>query len=209
MACRAIWKPSTSRDNPASVVLLTSVGLICLADLTTRIRLTGVKSLLTKDLKCATSYLLVLGIWPAVAIPGAMVAISLRSPVFLRPEFRNPIWDWAENSFSIEHWHILIFIFGTTLFTLFLDLFGSGRLGNVAAGLMGASALVASIAINFYMLPASPGRYIPNPYNNSILTYFVEPALGVFSLSLVLGYVYIPYRFMRTGRGGRNSHRAD
>ena len=199
----AVWlvvpygSPAHLAITPASVVLLTAVGLICLADLTTRAKLIGVKSLLTKDLKRATSYLLVLGIWPAVAIPGAMVAISLRNPIFFKPEFRDSVWDWAENAFSIGHWHILIFIFGATLFILFLDLFGSGRLRNVTAGLMGASALAASIMTNLYMLPASPRMYIPNPYNNSILTYFVEPALGAFSLSLVLGYVSILGRFMK------------
>jgi hypothetical protein len=200
IAVWAVWpfgRPAHLAITPSSVLLLAVVSSIVISDLVTRIRNTGIKNLLTDGLSRISSYLLIIGIWPTVAIPGAIVAISLRNPVIIKPEFRNVIWDWAENAFSIGHWHILIFFFGAALFIIILDLFRTGRIGKLISALAGISAVLAAIAINFYMVPFEPENFIPNPYNNLILTYFVEPALGIFSVSIAAGFFYILNRFIK------------
>lgn len=44
--------------------------------------------------------------------PGALVAMSLRKPLFFNPEFRNEVWDWAELPYNIGHWHAILLLWG-------------------------------------------------------------------------------------------------
>jgi hypothetical protein len=195
----AVWplgKIAHLAITPAALLLIFAVALIAVAELKRRAMELGVGALLTSHIKYPAVYLLLIWVWPTVAVPGAIVATSLRQPRFLQPEFRNPVWDWAENAYNIGHWHILIFLYGAALFILYLDLFSRGRIGHLAMGLAAISTLVASLAVNFYMVPANPGRYVPNPYNDVVLTFLVEPALALFALAVAVGYLYMLYSYL-------------
>jgi hypothetical protein len=132
-------------------------------------------------------------IWAFVAIPGAIVAISLRKPRFFNPEFRAEVWDWAELAYNIGHWHILLVFWGTVLLLAYLTMTKS-KIAALAGWITIAGLLLATSTINLYMLanPAQP--YTPNPYNNFWLQYFVEPGLGLMTVGIILSY----YLFLRT-----------
>ena len=127
--------------------------------------------------------------WVAVAIPGAVVATSLRSPRFFTPAFRDPLWDWAEIAYSIGHWHILLTTWGVVLALIYVGYVNRGLWSNIAGYLTIAGYIGASLGINLYMLGNPPGRYIPNPYDNTYLTYIVEPMLGIMAVGIALTYI--------------------
>ncbi len=136
--------------------------------------------------------------WLAVAIPGALVAMSLRKPLFFNPEFRAEVWDWAELAYNIGHWHILLLTWGVTLLVIYMvyprDF---GKFGRIAGYFTLAGFLIASVGINFYMLGNPPGEYSPNPYNNIYLTTIVEPGLGLLSLGVAIGYLLYLRGFLK------------
>ncbi len=129
-------------------------------------------------------------IWIAVAVPGVLVAMSLRKPLFFNPEFRAEVWDWAELAYNIGHWHILLLTWGVTLLVIYMvyprDL---GRFGRIAGCITLAGFFIASVGINFYMLGNPPGEYSPNPYSNIYLSTIVEPGLGLLSFGVAMGYL--------------------
>ncbi len=131
--------------------------------------------------------------WLSVTIPGALVAMSLRKPLFFNPPFRDPAWDWAELAYNVGHWHILLGMWGITVLLVYLswpvDLFGTSKVAKLGGwfSLLGFGS--AAISVNLYMLGNPPGPYSPNPYGNMWLTYLVEPSLVVMSLGIFISYV--------------------
>ncbi|MBO8182136.1 MAG: hypothetical protein H0Z28_04995 [Archaeoglobus sp.] len=136
--------------------------------------------------------------WVGVAIPGALVAMSLRKPLFFNPAFRDEMWDWAELAYNIGHWHILLLTWGVILFVIYIIYpISLGKMGKIAGYLTLGGYLIASIGINLYMLGNPPGAYSPNPYDNIFLKTIVEPALGMLSLGVALGYLTCLKEFLR------------
>ncbi|RDD52895.1 MAG: hypothetical protein BA066_07255 [Candidatus Korarchaeota archaeon NZ13-K] len=128
--------------------------------------------------------------WAFIAVPGALVAMSLRRPLFFDPEFRNEVWDWAELSYNIGHWHEILLLWGVVLLLVYISqLRGYGRLASISGWLSLTGMLLAMAAINLYMLANPPGRYSPNPYSNFWLSHLVEPGLVVMSAGIVLSYL--------------------
>lgn len=136
--------------------------------------------------------------WIAVAIPGALVAMSLRKPLFFNPEFRAEVWNWAELAYNIGHWHILLLSWGVMLLVIYMVYpVNLGRAGRIAGYLTLAGYFIASTGINLYMLGNPPGEYIPNPYDNIYLSTIVEPGLGLLSMGVVLAYFLYLKQFLR------------
>ncbi len=131
--------------------------------------------------------------WLSVAIPGAVVAMSLRKPVFFNPPFRDPVWDWAELAYNVGHWHILLGMWGITVLLVYLswpvDLFRTSKVAKVGGWLSLLGFGAAAITVNLYMLGNPPGPYSPNPYGNLWMTYLVEPSLVIMSLGIFISYV--------------------
>ncbi len=128
--------------------------------------------------------------WAFVAVPGAIVAISLRKPLFFKPEFRSEVWDWAELSYNIGHWHILLLLWGITLLLLYTaQVKWNSRLASISSWLTLLGMLIATASLNLYMLANPPGAYSPNPYSNPWLSLLVEPALILMSLGVALSYI--------------------
>jgi hypothetical protein len=135
--------------------------------------------------------------WVAVAVPGAIVAISLRNPRFFNPAFRDEVWDWAELAYNIGHWHILLLTWGVILLIIYIarlhpegsDFGKLSRLAGLSAYLTLAGYTIASLGVNLYMLGNPPGAYSPNPYGNVYLTAIVEPGLVLLSLGVAIAYL--------------------
>ena len=131
--------------------------------------------------------------WLSVTIPGALVAMSLRKPLFFNPPFRDPAWDWAELAYNVGHWHILLGMWGITVLLVYLswpvDLLGTSKAAKLGGWLSLLGFGAAAISVNLYMLGNPPGPYSPNPYGNFWLTYLVEPSLVAMSLGIFISYV--------------------
>ncbi len=131
--------------------------------------------------------------WLSVTIPGALVAMSLRKPLFFNPPFRDPAWDWAELAYNVGHWHILLGMWGITVLLVYLswpvDLFGTSKVAKLGGWLSLLGFGAAAVSVNLYMLGNQPGPYSPNPYGNPWLTYLVEPSLVIMSLGIFISYV--------------------
>ncbi len=131
-------------------------------------------------------------IWASVVIPGALVAISLRKPIFFSPAFRDPAWDWAELAYNIGHWHILLAAWGSTPLLRYLswprNLLEESRMARAGAWLAVLGFSSASLAANFYMLANPPMEYVPNPYSSPWLLW-LEPSLGIMALGVAIGYL--------------------
>ena len=127
--------------------------------------------------------------WPLVAIPGAMVAISLHKPVFFNPPIRDSARDWAELAYSIGHWHLLVAAWGVTLLLALLAHVSRSRLATLAAWLAVAGFLVAGAGANLYALTAPPTPYSPNPYDNRWVRLLIEPSLAAMAAAVALGYI--------------------
>ncbi|AGK61891.1 hypothetical protein Asulf_01925 [Archaeoglobus sulfaticallidus PM70-1] len=129
-----------------------------------------------------------LWVWAFVAVPGAIVAISLRKPKFFNPEFRAESWDWAELAYNIGHWHILLAIWGVTLLLVYLAIVSKSRFAAIAGWTATIGMLGSIAAVNLYMLANPPLPYVPNPYDNFWLQYFVEPSMAIMSLGVAASY---------------------
>ena len=142
-----------------------------------------------------------LTMWASVTVPGALVAMSLRKPLFFNPPFRDPVWDWAELAYNVGHWHILLGMWGITVLLIYLnwpkDLMASSLIAKVGGwlALLGFSA--AAVTVNLYMLGNPPGPYSPNPYGNRWLSTLVEPSLTAMSLGIALSYLYFLAKYVR------------
>lgn len=128
--------------------------------------------------------------WAFIAIPGAIVAISLRKPVFFNPELRSEVWDWTELAYNIGHWHQILVLWGITLLLIYVSqIRGHERIASVSSWLSLIGMLLAVATINLYMLANPPGAYSPNPYHNLWLSLLVEPSLILMSLGVALSYI--------------------
>lgn len=126
--------------------------------------------------------------WAFIALPGAIVAISLRKPLFFKPEFRSELWDWAELSYNIGHWHIIVVLWGVMLLLVYLADVRS-KWASAAGWLSLIGMLGATAATNLYMLANPPGPYSPNPYSNIWLSTIVEPSLILMSIGIAASYL--------------------
>ena len=134
-----------------------------------------------------------IAIWVAVAIPGAITAISLRKPVFFPLAFRDPLYDWAELAYNIGHWHLLLLTWGVLLLILYIywpeNFLNKYKFMKWVGWLILISYFIAMIGTNLYMLANPPGQYIPNPYNNLWLSIIVEPSLIILTLCTAITYL--------------------
>lgn len=129
-------------------------------------------------------------IWAGVAVPGGLVATSLRKPILFNPVFRDQLWDWAELAFNIGHWHILLVTWGIILLLIYITWpENMGRITGILGKITLIGYAIAMLSINLYMLGNGPGQYIPNPYNNIWLSYLVEPSLTLMSAGIGLLYL--------------------
>ncbi|MGC8932787.1 MAG: hypothetical protein ACP5KE_07250 [Candidatus Methanodesulfokora sp.] len=136
--------------------------------------------------------------WAFIAIPGAIVAISLRKPVFFNPDFRSGVWDWAELAYNIGHWHQILVLWGITLLLIYTSqIRGHERIASISSWLSLIGMLSAVATINLYMLANPPGAYSPNPYSNLWLSVLVEPALILMSLGVALSYILFAMDFIK------------
>ncbi len=130
--------------------------------------------------------------WVSVAVPGALVAMSLRKPLFFNPPFRDPAWDWAELAYNVGHWHILLGMWGVTVLLVYLswpiNLLEISRIARAGGWMALLGFAGAAVSVNLYMLANPPRPYSPNPYGNPWLTYLVEPSLTVMSLGIAISY---------------------
>jgi hypothetical protein len=138
-----------------------------------------------------------LWVWAFVAIPGAMVAISLRKPKFFNPEFRAEVWDWAELAYNIGHWHILLAIWGVILLLVYLAISARSKIAAISGWIALTGLLIATATVNLYMLANPPLPYEPNPYNNLWLQYLVEPGLAIMSIGVGISYLVFLRSFFR------------
>ena len=143
--------------------------------------------------------------WVAVAIPGAIVAISLRKHVFFNPVFRDPVWDWAELAYNIGHWHILLLSWGIILMLIYIvwpeNLVKKYKVMKWSGWLALIGYTGAMLFINLYILANGPSEYIPNAYNNVFLTYLVEPSLIIMALEIALTYLVYLLHFIANTLG--------
>ncbi len=128
-----------------------------------------------------------LAIWVTVALPGAIVAMSLRKPLILSPAFRDPLWDWAELAYNTGHWHILLGFWGVLVLTSWMTLLSAKGMCQVSRWLSIVGMSLASVGVNLYALASGPGRYSPNPYDNPWLV-LVELGLVTLTIGVALGY---------------------
>ncbi len=139
--------------------------------------------------------------WVAVAFPGAIVAMSLRTPLFFNPPFRDPSWDWAELAYNVGHWHILLGMWGVILLLIYLswpsDLMGSSIAARLGGWLSLLGFAAAAVSVNLYMLGNPPGPYSPNPYNNLWMSLLVEPSLSIMSIGIAISYLYFLFHHLR------------
>lgn len=128
--------------------------------------------------------------WAFIAIPGAIVAISLRKPVFFNPEFRSEVWDWAELSYNVGHWHQILVLWGITLLLIYSSQIRKhNKLASISSWISLIGMLLAIATVNLYMLLNPPGAYSPNPYSSFWLSVLVEPSLILMSLGVGLSYI--------------------
>ena len=122
-----------------------------------------------------------IAMWLLVAIPGALVAMSLRKPLIFNPAFRDPSWDLAELAYNIGHWHILVLAWGVTLVLIALNMINWKPLLQALLGLVAVVGFLgASIGFNLYVFTAKPG-YL-NPYDNIWVKALIEPSLALTSI---------------------------
>jgi len=180
LAAYAVWpigKIAHLIITPAAILLIAATLLLSFR--------TSEKSMVSNWLKIGN-----LVIWLGVAIPGALVAMSLRRPLILSPTFRDPAWDWAELAYNIGHWHILLLTWGLTLLVIYIrwpERFGG--LSNYSGWIAIIGYVIAALSVNLYMLANGPGKYTPNPYNNPWLNYLVEPGLILVSVGVIITYL--------------------
>lgn len=142
-----------------------------------------------------------IGIWLFVAIPGALVAMSLREPsIFFDPEFRSPAWDWAEMAFNIGHWHVLILAWGVVLIVGAVKVVGlTGAKGLFVLWGAVAGFVVPSLGFVLYFATAEPQPYSLNPYDNLWVKLLIEPGLIVLTLSIIILYLAVVKRIFNRG----------
>ena len=130
-------------------------------------------------------------VWAFVAAPGAIVAMSLRRPtMFFNPNFRAEVWDWAELAYNIGHWHILLTLWGITVMLTYLAISEERSKPLIAFGWLALiGLLMATAAVNLYMLVNPPAPYTPNPYNNVWLSLLVEPSLMIMAIGVAGVYI--------------------
>jgi hypothetical protein len=137
-------------------------------------------------------------VWLAVAVPGAIAAINLKKPILLNPNFRDPIWDWAELAFNIGHWHILLTTWGLILLLIYMYWPRTiDKHGPIFSWIAIIGYSIAVLAINLYAMGNPPGEYVPNPYDNIWLTYLVEPGLIIMSIGVGGAYILYLLRYLR------------
>lgn len=155
------------------------------------------------ETKGLLKYGLIIGnivMWLGVALPGALVAISLRKPLVFNPAFRDPVWDWAELAYNVGHWHVLMMSWGIVLLLIYFwwpeNHIESYKVVKYSmwATLIGYAG--AALFINLYMLANPPGAYSPNPYNNIWLHYLVEPFLSLMAIGIAVLYLFYLLNFL-------------
>lgn len=180
LAAYAVWPVGKIAHLIITPAALTLIGGTLLLSFRTELR-----NILSSWLKAGNIVM-----WLGVAIPGALVAMSLRKPLIFDPMFRDRLWDWAELAYNIGHWHILLLTWGITLLMIYVvwpkD---QGKYSTYFGWITMIGYVIASLAINLYMLYNKPGYYIPNPYGNIWLSYLVEPGLTLISLGVAVVYL--------------------
>jgi hypothetical protein len=199
IASYSVWfvgKAAHLMITPAALALIS--GTLMLSFRTLNYELSTPRGVLSWGLKLGN-----LWVWAFVAVPGAIVAISLRKPRFFNPEFRAEAWDWAELAYNIGHWHILLTIWGVTLLLAYLAISSNSRSTAVFGWIALAGMLLATATVNLYMLANPPLPYTPNPYDNFWLKYFVEPALVVMALGIAASYLAFLKGIFRSNSSSR------
>ena len=129
-----------------------------------------------------------LGVWAFVAIPGAIVAVSLKKPTaFFNPPLRDPSWDLVEVAFSVGHWHVLLAAWGATLALIAAYMAGT-RLAAYGGLAVLAGFTIAGAGFVAYIFTAEPGPDGINPYTDPPVKYIIEPGLALMTLGLVAVY---------------------
>ena len=133
-----------------------------------------------------------IGIWIYVAIPGAIIAMSLDEPTpLINPAFRDPSWDWAEIAFNIGHWHILLLAWGIALLSIAAVGVSDaiGRLSPASIWMASLAFMVTGLGYLLYVLANGPGEFSHNPYNDIWVKVLVEPGLAAITLSIIIVYL--------------------
>lgn len=180
---------------PAAVILIT--GTLLLSFSTKTRGLSGRGKALAWALRIGN-----LGIWAFVAVPGAIMAMSLEesSPFFETP-VRSPELDWMELSFNIGHWHLLLLAWGVLLGLVALHATWEGRLSAILSWLFLLGFMGAGIGTTLYIFTAEPAPYSPNPYDNTWLRVLIEPSLALVAIAVLGTYFALTRRLARAGLG--------
>jgi hypothetical protein len=139
-------------------------------------------------------------IWLFVAVPGAIIAMSLREPRFFDPPFRDPAWDWAELAFNIGHWHFLLAAWGVALIAVASRAVG-GRLAVAATWAASAGLVLSGLGYVLYVFTAEPEPYSLNPYSNVWVKLLVEPGLILIGAAVAATYLNVARALRRGGAG--------
>ena len=173
---------------PASLLLITALGFLGLYATWRRRRF--------YDVVFLSGILLV---WLFVAVPGAVIAMSLRRPtIFIEPAFRDPSWDYVELAYNVGHWHLLLLFWGVAILVLTSCIWAKNKSGRIVVMLSVVGLSLSGLGFNLYVFLNGP--YPTNPYDNIWIKILVEPGLAmVIVATVLLGLNMIRYRYLDEG----------
>ena len=135
-------------------------------------------------------------VWLFVAVPGAIIAASLREPsAFINPAFRDPSWDYVELAYNIGHWHLLLLFWGVAILVLSSSIWTKNKTSRIIVVLSVVGLALSGLGFNLYIFMNGP--YPTNPYDNIWIKILIEPGLTMVTMATVLlGLNIIRYKYL-------------
>ncbi len=135
-------------------------------------------------------------VWLFVAVPGAIIAASLREPsAFINPAFRDPSWDYVELAYNIGHWHLLLLFWGVAILVLSSSIWTKNKTSRIIVLLSVVGLALSGLGFNLYIFMNGP--YPTNPYDNVWIKILIEPGLTMVTIATVLlGLNMIRYKYL-------------
>lgn len=159
---------------PASLLVITALGLLGLYNAWRK-----------RGFYNSTFTIGIILVWLFVAIPGAIVAASLREPTsIINPAFRDPAWDYVELAYNIGHWHLLLMFWGVAILITASTIWPSEKKGRTITALSLIGLILVGVGFNMYILTNGPKP--TNPYNNLWIRALIEPGLTITTIATVM-----------------------
>ncbi len=159
---------------PASLLVITALGLLGLYNAWRK-----------RGFYNITFTMGIILVWLFVAIPGALIAASLREPTsIINPAFRDPAWDYVELAYNIGHWHLLLMFWGVAILITASTIWPAEKTGKTITLLSLIGLILVGAGFNLYILTNGPNP--TNPYNNLWIRTLIEPGLTLTTLATIM-----------------------